>query len=155
MLKYRRTCIFSIIAIGLFFSFVGFGQATVASFTVQNGEEVDYPINLAYDDRVLIQFSVIGQTYNTIHFSITFPNQTVRDFGAIGDFHFSFICDEAGEYILNFMNDDSTENKLVTLNYEVDHYLFGMPQMLVMTIFIAVTCVGGVAVFIMLSKKPY
>jgi len=33
--------------------------------------------------------------------------------------------------------------------------MFGMPQMLFMTMLIAVICVGGVAVFVMLSRKPY
>ncbi len=42
----------------------------------------------------------------------------------------------------------------MTLDYEIDHYIFGIPQMLFMTIIIAVVCVVGVAVFIMLSKKP-
>jgi hypothetical protein len=40
------------------------------------------------------------------------------------------------------------------LNYEIDHYIFGMPQMLFMVIVIAVISVVGVAVFVGLSKKP-
>jgi len=40
------------------------------------------------------------------------------------------------------------------LNYEIDHYIFGMPQMLFMVILIAVVSMVGVAVFIGLSRKP-
>lgn len=134
--------------------FVGFAQATVLTLTIQNGETMTYPIELAIDDHVLIQFTVTGQAANTIHFSMISPNGTVRDFGDVGNYHFTFICNAKGDYVFNFTNTDLTENKLVTLNYEIDHYIFDMPQMYFMTMLIAVICVGGVAVFIMLSKKP-
>jgi hypothetical protein len=71
-----------------------------------------------------------------------------------GDFGYSFICDAEGDYTLHFVNSDLTESKLVTLDYEIDHYILGIPQMLFMTIVIAVASIVGVAVFIMLSKKP-
>ena len=63
--------------------------------------------------------------------------------------------DVDGECTLNFTNTDQTEHKLVTLNYDITHYIFGMPQMLFMVILIAVVSVAGVAVFIGLSRKPY
>jgi hypothetical protein len=89
-----------------------------------------------------------------LYSSITFPNATVKGLGEVSDFRTSFICDLEGQYTLNFTNNDQMENKLVTLNYEVEHYIFGMPQMLFMVIVIAVVSVVGVAVFIGLSKKP-
>jgi hypothetical protein len=52
------------------------------------------------------------------------------------------------------VNTDQTENILVTLDYEVQHYIFGIPQMLFMVILIAVVSMVGVAVFIGLSRKP-
>ena len=133
---------------------VGFGEATTASFTVKQGEEVIYPIDIIVEDRVLIQFNVIGATSSLIQFSLTFPNATMKDFGEVGDFSTSFVCDLEGEYTLNFTNNDQTENKLITLNYEIDHYIFGMPQMLFMVILIVVVSMVGVAVFIGLSRKP-
>jgi hypothetical protein len=84
---------------------------------------------------------------------LNFPNGTVKEFGKSGDFSYSFVCDSEGEYGLNFTNNEEGET-LVTLNYEVDHYIFGMPQMLFMVIVIAFVSVIGVAVFIGLSKKP-
>jgi len=123
------------------------------SFTVKAGEEVTHPINLIVEDRVLIQYKIVGENANAMQFSIGFPNDTVKDFGGSGDFSYSFICDVEGEYVLHFVNTDQTEIH-VTLDYEVQHYIFGMPQMLFMVILIAIISVVGVAVFIGLSQRP-
>jgi len=122
------------------------------NFTVQGGKEETKTINLAVEDRVLIRFTVVGQSDSSLHFYITYPNGTEKDFGKIGDFHDSFVCDTEGECVLHFSNIGSTEDKLVTLNYEVQHYIFGIPQMLFLTIIIVVVCVAAVAVFILMGK---
>jgi hypothetical protein len=157
-MKYlRRSPVYILIILALTVAFTGLGHATTTNFTLKGGGELTHPINLIANDRVLIQCKVISalaDTSNTVQFSINFPNGTVKDFGEKGDFSYSFVCDAGGEYMLNFTNNDQTENKLVTLNYEIDHYIFGMPQMLFMVILIAVVSVIGVAVFIGLSKKP-
>jgi hypothetical protein len=157
MTHLRRSPAYILIILALTAVFIGFGHATTAQFTVKAGGEVTHPINLIVDDRVLIQYNVIGAIADTPHkllFSIGFPNSTVKDFGASGAFSYSFVCDAEGEYTLNFTNTDQTESKLVTLNYEIDHYILGMPQMLFMVILIAVVSMVGVAVFIGLSRKP-
>jgi len=154
MLNHRRMLVFSLLILLTLIGFVGSAHAAIRQLTIPNSETVTYPIELSIDDHVIIQFTVVGQASNTLQFSMVSPNGTVRDFGYIGNFHFTFVCIEKGNYVLNFTNTDLTENKLVTLNYEVDHYIFDMPQMYFMTMLIAVVCVGGVAVFIMLSKKP-
>jgi hypothetical protein len=156
MTRLRRSIVYIIVILALTVAFVGLGHATTTNFTLKGGEKLIHPINLIVEDRVLIQYKVIGataDTSNTVHFSLSFPNSTVKEFGEKGDFSYSFICDAEGEYTLNFTNTDQTE-KLVTLNYEIDHYIFGIPQMLFMVIVIAVISVIGVAVFIGLSKKP-
>jgi hypothetical protein len=106
---------------------------------LKGGGEVTHPINLIVDDRVLIQNKVISATADTSHTllsSIIFPNGTVKEFGEPSDFSYCFVSDAEGEYKLNFKNTDQTENKLVTLKYEIDHYIFGMPQMLFMVMLI-------------------
>jgi hypothetical protein len=157
-MKYlRRLPVYILIILALTVAFTGFANATTTNFTLKGGGELTHPINLIVDDRVLIQYNVISaiaDTPNTVQFSINFPNGTVKEFGEKGAFSYSFVCDVGGEYTLNFTNTDQTEDKLVTLNYEIDHYIFGMPQMLFMVIVIAVVSVIGVAVFIGLSKKP-
>jgi hypothetical protein len=131
---------------------VQFVEATTMNFTVQGGKNATSPISLAAEDRVLIRFTVVGSSDSSIHFSITYPNGTEKDFGKISDFHDSFVCETDGECILHFSNTDSTEDKLVTLDYEVQHYIFGIPQMFFLTMIIVVVCVAAVAVFILMGK---
>jgi hypothetical protein len=154
MANLRKTSCTCLIILALTAVLVGLGEATTASLNLKPSEEVLQPVNLIPEDRVLIQFKVIGATSSLVHFSLIFPNATVKDFGEIGSYTTSFVCDLEGEYTLNFTNTDQAENRLVTLNYEIDHYILGMPQMLFMVILIAVVSVVGVAVFIGLSKKP-
>jgi hypothetical protein len=154
MTHLRRSPAYILIILALTAVFIGLGNATTTQFTVKAEGEVTHPINLIAEDRVLIQFKVIGTTSSLIQFSLIFPNATSKEFGESGDFSYSFVCDAEGEYTLNFTNNDPTESKLVTLNYEIDHYIFGMPQMLFMVILIAVVSMVGVAVFIGLSRKP-
>jgi hypothetical protein len=154
MANLRRSSVNVLIILALLGVLMGLGQATITSLIVKSGEEVTHPINLIVEDRVLIQYKVVGGNANAMQFSISVPNDTVRDFGGSGDFSYSFICDVEGEYVLHFVNTDQTEEIRVTLDYEVQHYIFGIPQMLFMVILIAVVSMVGVAVFIGLSRKP-
>jgi len=78
----------------------------------------------------------------------------MKDFGASSDFSYSFICDVEEEHVLHFVNTNQTEYLLATLDYEIQHYIFGIPQMLFMVILIAIISVVGVAIFIGLSPRP-
>jgi hypothetical protein len=156
MTNCRRSSVYALIIIALLAVSIGLGQAMITTLAVKGGEEVTYPITLAVEDRVLIQFSVavvsaVGEHSNTVHCSIVFPNGTVRDFG--DEPSFSFVCDMGGEYTLHFVNNDQTAEKRVTLNYEIDHYIFGIPQMLFMALIIVLACVGGVFAFVILGRK--
>ncbi len=150
----KRVSAFFIILI-MIAIFVQFGGATPVSLVVKPGEEIPHNVGLIIEDRVLIQINAIGEgTSNLVQFSLVFPNGTIKDFGEVSSFHTSFVCDLEGNYTLNFANNDQTESKRVTLNYEIEHYVFGMPQMFFMVILIAFISVVGVAVFIGLSQKP-
>lgn len=76
----------------------------------------------------------------------------MKEFDKVGYFHYPFVCDVEGEYVLHFSNIDSTEDKFVALDSEVQHYIFGIPQMLFLIIIIVIVCVGAVAVFILMGK---
>lgn len=154
MANLRRSSVYALIIIALLGVLMGLGQAMTTSLTVKGGEEVTYPITLAVEDRVLIQFTAIGEQVSVLQFSIIFPNASEIDFGEVGKASYSFICDAEGEYVLHFVNNDQNIEKSVYLNYEIDHYIFGIPQMLFMVILIAVVSMVGVAVFIGLSRKP-
>ena len=155
MANLRRSSVYTLIILALLVVLlIGLGQAMTTNLTVEGGEEVTYPINIIDEDRVLIQFSAVGvvEDSSTLHFSIAFPNETVRDFGEVGKASYSFICDVEGEYTLHFVNNDQTISKLVTLNYEIDHYIFGIPQMFFMVLIIVLACIGGVVAYVLLGK---
>ena len=147
----KRGAFFLIVAI-ILVVFSGFAEATTASLTVKGGETVNSPISLLVDDHVLISFTVIGGQDNTIVFSLVFPNGTAMDFGQVGTLSHRFTSNVEGNLTLRFANNDSTESKLVTLNYEIEHYLLGMPQMLVLALFVILVCVAMVAGYILLSR---
>ncbi len=156
MFHLGKPAAFLIVTLALLATLPVLAQATTVYFTVQRGKEYTYPINLVDEDRVLIQCKVLGESsdLNTLNFSMVYPNGTARDFGETGDFSTAFVCHAPGEYALHFVNGDLTGNRFVTLDCTVDHYIFGIPQMLFMLILIAVLCVVGVVVFVMLSRKP-
>jgi len=128
-------------------------DATAISITVPKGEEITKSISLVAEDRVLVKFTVVGQTASTLDFYITDPNGDVQvEYSRVGTVSYPFVCDEAGEYVLHFSNTDTSEDKLVTLNYEIQHYIFGIPQMLFLTIIIVLVSVAAVATFILMGK---
>jgi hypothetical protein len=138
----------------VFFILVQIAKATTMSFTVPAGEEVTKSMRLAVEDHVLIKFTVVGRSSSTLDFCILNPQGDVmveyRDTGSVS---YSFVCGEAGKYVLRFSN-DSAEDKFVTLDYEIQHYIFGIPQMLFLTIVIVLVCIGAVAAFVLMGK-PY
>lgn len=130
-------------------------NAAAESFTVRAGQEETKLLNLAVEDHVLVRFTVTGGTTSALDFSITDPNGNIMEtFGNTGSVNYAFVCSQDGEYKLNFTNIASAEDKLVSLDYEVEHYIFGMPQMLFLTFIVVGTCVAAVAAFILMSKHP-
>ena len=152
MLNLRKPGAFFLIVAIILIAFSGVAESTTASLTVKGGEIATSQISLAVDDHVLIGFTVIGNPDNTIVFSLLFPNGTVMDFGQVGVLNHRFTANVEGNLTLRFDNNDSTHNKLVTLNYEVEHYFFGMPQMLFLALFVILVCVAMVAGYILLSR---
>jgi len=127
-------------------------RATTTNFTVHGGEEVTKTLNIVVEDRVLVEFTVVAQSDKALFFYIAYPNGTVKDFGKRGVLSYSFVCDAEGDYVLHFSNIDSSEDKFVTLNYEIQHYIFGIPQMLFLTIIIVLVCLAAVAAFVFMGK---
>jgi hypothetical protein len=127
-------------------------EATSLNFTVFAGEEETKTINLAVDDHVLIKVTVPASSDIGLYFSVTYPNGTVEEFGKGGYFTLAFVCDVGGQCVLHFSNVGSTEDKFVVLDYEIEHYIFGIPQMFFLVMIVAVICVAAVAVFILMGK---
>jgi len=153
MIRYKKKLIRFLFAVVVFSILVQAAEATTISFTVSKGEEVPKSISLVVEDRVSVKFTVVGQTGSTLDFYITDPDGNVKaEYNNTGNVDYCFICDEAGEYILHFSNRDMSEDKLVTLNYEIQHYIFGIPQMLFLTIIIVLVCMGAVTAFMLMGK---
>jgi hypothetical protein len=152
MIKSKKLRVYSLFTIMAVSIIIQLAEATTMNFNVHGGEEEIRSINLAVDDHVVIKFTVLGQTANTLNFRIEYPDGTAKDFGKVGTLNYPFVCEEAGEYVLNFSNADSSEDKLVTLDYEIEHYIFGIPQMLFLTIIIVLVCMAAVASFILMGK---
>lgn len=152
MIQIKEGLIRFLLAVTLFLALAEAVKATTMSFTVPKGEEWTKSISLAVDDRVLIEFTVVGQTKSALDFYITDPQGNVKVEYGQGKVKHCFVCDTAGEYILHFSNTDQSEDKLVTLNYDVQHYILGIPQTLFLTMFIVLVCVGAVATFVLMGK---
>ena len=154
MASLRNPLVTILVALALLSALTVSCHAVMTSLTVKSEDEFICPLNLVLEDRVSIQYKTVGGKTNGLQFSMKFPNGTVRDFGTSGDFTYTFVCDAEGEYLLDFANSDELD-MLLTLEYEIEHYIFGMPQMLFMVALIAVISLAGVAAFIGLSRKPY
>ena len=133
-------------------SFVRSTNASTMSMTVSGGEKVSQNIGLEVDDQLVIQFKVIGQKNSVISFSITYPNSTQISYGEISEYSQTLLCDATGEYTLNFINNDVSESKLVSLNYNVEHYVFGIPKLFFFAIIIAVICLAMIAAIAYMGK---
>lgn len=128
-------------------------EATSMSFTVQAGQEVTKALELAVEDRVMVKFTVTGRTSNVLDFYFTDPDgNVIQAFNGTGSVTFSFICSKEGTYVLHFSNVDSSEDKLVSLDYEAQHYILGMPQMLFLTLVVLGICLVMVAAFFLMGK---
>jgi len=149
MIRLKKEPIRFLFIVMVFAILVQYADATAMSFEVPRGEETTKPINLVVEDRVLVKFTVVG----TLDFYITDPSGDVRiEYSRVDTVSYSFVCDEAGEYVLHFSNTDTSEDKFVTLNYEIEHYIFGIPQNLFLTLIIVLVCMGAVATFILMGK---
>ncbi|HSQ90054.1 hypothetical protein [Romboutsia sp.] len=124
---------------------INLSNASLSSLTVPAGDEINQKINLDVNDRVVIEFKILGTKNNFVSFSLFYPNATEINFGEIGELNYNFMCDAKGEYQLNFVNNDMNESKLVTLNLDVEHYILGMPQMLFLAVVIVVIFLAGLA----------
>jgi len=149
MTSLRKYLACSILAVALVLLFIPAVRATAESFIVRAGQEKTRALNLATEDHVQIRFTVTGQAANVLDFYIADPNgNEMATFGTTGNVNYAFICSQESEYNLHFSNIASAEDKLVSLDYEVQYYIFGMDQMLLLTLIVVGICVNAVTVFI-------
>jgi len=131
-------------------------EAETENFSVAPKTEVPKLLSLQEDDRVAISFTVIGQTTSALDFYITDPSgNIVIQFESAGQRSFSLHATTSGVYTFHFDNSKFLEEKMVTLNYDVQHYILGIPQTFFYVLVIAVISVIGIAFFVLLGKSSY
>ena len=129
--------------------------AETENFKVSAFQETTRSINLQADDHVSMGYTIIGES-SEFDFRITDPlGKTVLQFNGTGQRNFSFAATTTGTYILHFNNSLSSEARIVTLNYSIQHYIMGIPQNMFLVIVIAVILVVAVAAFAFLGKPTY
>jgi len=132
---------------------MGTVDAVAQTFKVSAGKEIIKPVGLNEGDVVSGRIYVIGGSTNDIKFYVTEPNgNVVVQFDKAGATDFGFTASKTGTYTLHFDNTLSDSEKTVTLNYEVRHYLFGMPLEYFYALVVLFVGLVGVMVYVALAR---
>lgn len=128
--------------------------ATAETFSVSAGQTVVKSIDLNAEDEVSGRITIVGtDESNDINFTVTGPNgQVISPTMKVIVNNFKFSASEKGTYRLVFGNTQSTVDKNVSLNYDVRHYWFGLPQEFVLMLIIVFVGVLGLVIYAMMSK---
>lgn len=123
------------------------------TISVEAEQEKVESINLKVDDEVSGRISVIGGSNNDIDFYITDPNgEPVSPKERVSVKDFRFAASKEGTYKLHFDNSFSTEVKTVSFNYDVHHYIFGIPQEDFLVFMIMIVAMIGLVLFVAMSR---
>ncbi len=136
----------------LLITIAGTVQAATESLNVQAGKDLVRKIGMSTEDHIQIDFTVLSQSPSSMRFWIVFPNGTTRDYEQSSSYNISFVSDVQGECELHFDNTNSSNAQLVTLNYEIEHYYFGIPEIPFLIIVIAVLLLCIVAGYVIMGK---
>jgi hypothetical protein len=140
------------IAFSLTAGYVWQAKAVTLSLNVPAGQEIIQRINLTAEDKIKVTFLVLGQTSNPLLFSIVYPNGTSTDFGDFDQQTISFSSYVKGVCELHFDNRNASDDKLVSLNYEVEHQFLGIPQPVFIIILITLILLAILAGYLIMGK---
>ncbi len=129
--------------------------ATNASFKVEPQQEHVITLSLQETDGVSGSFSVVSDDQSGINFFVIDPqNRTILGYLNTGLKKFSFTAEVTGDYQLHFDNSVSSDFvKTVALNYDITHYIMGLPQEQFLLVVIAAVALLGLIIYIMLMPK--
>ena len=138
----------------LFVLMIGEVNAVSHTFTVPADGEVVKTIGLNEGDVVWGRVIVVGGSDNTIKFYVTDPNgNAILQFDRAGATDFRFTIANTGTHRFHFDNMQSGSDKTVTINYEVQRYIMGLPQEFFYVLVVALIGLIGVFVFVALSRS--
>jgi hypothetical protein len=143
------TVLYSLIVLVLL---AGIVSGYSGTFELPAGNSVTREVDLNVEDVVSGRVAIVSKAIN---FSVSDPDDIViSNYTVNGPLDFSFTAAKAGKYHFHFENWYSEEAKFVTLNYNVQHYIFGFPQEFVLLFIIVGVALVGVVIFIAMSPKP-
>jgi hypothetical protein len=154
-MKTPKLPLYLLVVLGLVSVLAAFALATTESFVVYAGKELTRTTpNLAAGDRCTVRLTVTGPTLSTstIHFFIVLANGTKADYGEVSQRTFDFFADSDGACELHFDNSNATDSQMITINYEIEHFVFGIPNMIFMLIVITVLVVFVAAGYVLMGK---
>jgi hypothetical protein len=115
-------------------------------------DEEKRTVNLNAEDVVSGRVAIVGEAIN---FSISDPESSIIiHYTLTNPTDFRFTASKAGMYSFHFENLFSDETKSVSLNYNVQHYIFGFPQEYFLLFVIVGLALVAVVVFVAMSPKP-
>jgi len=128
---------------------------TNTSFTLQPLEERTINLSLQQTDGVSGSFSTVSDDGTGINFYVTDPyNNTILHYDDVLQRSFSFTTEVEGDFQLHFDNSLSAAyRKTVSLNYDVTHYIMGLPQEQFLMIVIVAVAVIGLILYAVLMPK--
>ena len=122
------------------------------SIRLQEGESVTRTVRLSEGSEVSGRITIVG---NAINFSVSGPDdRIIQNYTVSSPTNFRFTATKAGTYNFHFENLFSNEVKFVSFNYNVQHYVFGLPQEYVLVFVIVGLALVAVIMFVALSPKP-
>jgi hypothetical protein len=141
-----------LLAFTLLIATIAIVQATTESLNIKAGEDFVREIDMSAEDHIRVAFKVLSNDPDSLRFWIVFPNGTTRDYGESSEYNANFASDMRGECELHFDNTNSTSAQLVTLNYNIEHYYFDIPEIPFLLIVIAILLLCVVAGYIIMGK---
>jgi hypothetical protein len=134
---------------------INFAIASTGSFIVDAGKDFVYKIDVTSGDRVNLSFITTGDPSSDFSFSMAFPNSTVLNLGEVDKYSASFTSSSSGTCELHFDNTNSSQPSFVAINYNVEHYIFGIPQMIFILAVILVLVMVVVTGYVIMGKYSY
>ena len=148
----RHTIFLFCLLFGVSMLTINMTHAVSRTVSVAPGEEEVENIGLKVADEVSGKISVVGDSSDDINFFITDPDgKVVVSFNRVSLTSFRFKASKEGIYTLHFDNTFSAEPKTVTFNYDVRHYIFGIPQEDFLVFIVMIVAVAGLILFVALS----
>ncbi len=129
-------------------------SAVSRTIYVEAEQELVENVDLKVDDEISGRISVVGEfNDDKIDFNITDPDgKAVVPNERVSVKDFRFTASREGTYKIHFDNSFSTERKTVTFNYDVRHYIFGIPQEDFLVYMVMIIAIIGLLLFGAMSR---